>query len=606
MTATAYEDVIQNAVKKGKGVKKEVLEELKIEKEITKEHEIDKEVEKRIREGELSKIEYPHGDSADPITMVRNPEDEVYGNLPMSFKVDIADAVNFIEAWDNAKPTDMRAAFMRSHLTNKVKDEYFEELRKRLEVAKRQGHSQVIMPTPNQEMVSEMEDKEKKEGKGNSDDLVATLAPLLTLQKVMGGDENKESQEKPTEIVKTIMETAKGISEGKEKPESQTELVKGIVEIAKELNEDKGSTLNPIELVNAIVAAAGVMAQPKQAETQQSPDVLQQISAVSDLINSLSNKDNGGKSEDKIQVPREDGSMMEMTVQQYMLSEMLRAKLANAQQPQHTQDQKQQYDTIQIQDPDGSVRTMPATTYISELALKRMSEKEEQTARRPSETEKVSQDNTKLMAALVATVERLSNEVSNIRAQDKKSDPIQMMDSMLAQGEKIDNFRRRFLGGGLTEDDKKRDEEELEKQRAHELRLVQMQAQQANRNALTQMLNSGESMEPKDQPLQESSPKQPEPKKEIEGTEREKEVIRQSQRRAEQMIEHLARERGLAEKAAEEEETKQRVRRHTKPTPKRTTTSEQPQEGKAKATETAEGKAKVREEEVKEKKGKGK
>lgn len=602
MTATAYKDVLNKAVKKGKAVKKQVLEEIAIEDEVKREHEINKQVEKRLQESELAKVNYPYGqDPHNPVTVVRKTEDELYGSLPMPFKVDINDAVDFVDAWEGAKVGDMRSAFMESHLTNKVKDEYFDELRKRLEVAKREGHSQIVMPTPNQEMIKEMEDNKMKEGEGSNDDLAATLAPLLTLQKIMGEDTNKEQQEKPTEIVKTIMETAKGISEGKEKPESQVDMVKGIIEVAKELNPSQGGALDPIELTNAIIAAAQVMAQSKQPEAQQNPDLLQQITAVSELMNALSSKNNGGNNESKIQIPREDGTMMEMTVQQYMLSEMLKTKLANVQQPQSTQEQKQQPDTIQIQDPDGTVRTMPATTYISELALKRVSEKEEQTPRRSSEAERVSQDNTKLMAALVATVERLSTEVSNIKAQGVKNDPITMMDTMLAQGEKIDNFRRRFLGGGLTEEDKKREKEELDEQRAHELRLAQMQAQQANRSVLTNMLNPGGVMDPRDQtsPSDESQ-RQPQ----VEAPDKkayEKEVIRQSQRKAEQMIETLAREKALAEKIAEEKASKQKVRQHIRTKPKQVVMQNGTQKSEREVDKEAEEEeVKVKAKEVKE------
>lgn len=604
MTATAFEDVIQKAVKKGKGVKDEVLEEIEIEEELEKEHEIDKEVEKRIRDGKLSKIEYPHGDKAQPVTMVRNPEDEVYGNLPMSFKVDISDAVNFVEAWDNAKPTDMRAAFMQSHLTNKVKDEYFDELRKRLEVAKRQGHTQVIMPTPNQDMMEEMEsksmNKSTKDEKGSNDDLAATLAPLLTLQKIMGEDSKSETQEKPTEIVKSIMETAKGLSEGKETQEKPTELIKEVIEVAKELNASKGDTSDPAALVTAIMSAAEAMSQSKQPAAQPNQDILQQITAVSELTKALSSKNNGGGSEEKIQVPRDDGSIMEMTVQQYMLSEILRSKLSNEQPQQPAAEQKQQYETIQIKDPDGTIRTMPATTYISEIALKQINEKERQTGKTSSEVERVSQDSTKLMAALVSTVERLSTEVNGLKARDAKDDPIRMMDEMLAQGEKIDNFRRRFLGGGLTEEDKKREEEEIEKQRAHELKLEQMKAQQANRTVLTSILS--------EEGTTEQATKQQPPQAEAQSDRtREKEAIRQSQRKAEQMIENMARERALAEKLAEEEVGRQKVRQHTRKKAEEVETPPKQQERKGKRDKAVMGDTEVRtemkEEEIKDKEG---
>jgi hypothetical protein len=572
MTATAYKGVLQTAVKKGKAVKNQVLEEIAIEEEVKKEHEIQKEVDKRVQEGELGHTKFPYGnDPNNPITMVRNPEDEVYGNLPMPFKVDIGDAVNFIEAWEGAKVGDMKSAFMESHLTNKVKDEYFDELRKRLEVAKREGHPQIIMPTPTQEMNEEMGDRKVNGDKENDTNLAATLAPLFTLQKIMGDNDSKETQEKPTEIVKTIMETAKGISEGKSEQEKPTDIVKGILETAKELsanqNPNTSGAINPLELTNTILATAEALSQSKHpTETQQNPDILQQITAVSELINVLSKKGNGESSESKIQVPREDGSVMEMTVQQYMLSEMLRNKLASAQQPQQTQDQKPQSDTIQIQDPDGTVRTMPATTYISELALKKMGERGEERAKSPSEAERVSQDSTKLMAALVATVERLSTEVSHLKSQSSKSDdPIQMMDTMLAQGEKIDNFRRRFLGGGLTAEDKTREQEEVEMQRAHELTLAKMQAQQANRSALTNILAGDEHT---GLTTHDGTPDNQNDAPQAEGLKNsvyEKETIRESQRKAERMIEGLARERALAEKIAEERASRPKVRQQPKP-----------------------------------------
>lgn len=600
MTATAYKDVLHKAVKKGNAVKRQVLEEIAIEDEVRKEREIQKEVEKRLQESELAKVNYPYGqDPHNPISMVKKPEDEVYDNLPMSFKVDIGDAVNFIEAWEGAKIGDMRSAFMESHLTNKVKDEYFDELRKRLEVAKREGHSQITMPTPNQEMIKEMGNKEAKERKEDNDDLAATLAPLITLQKVMGEDNHKETQEKPTEIVKTIMETARGISEGKETQEKPTEVVKGILDAAKELSTNKNNAPNPLEITTAIISAAEVMSQAKQPGAQQNPDLLQQITAVSELMNTLANKNNGGSSGDKIQIPREDGSVMEMTIQQYMLSEMLKSKLTSAQQPQPTQEQKPQSDTIQIQDPDGTVRTMPAATYISELALKKMSEKEEQTVKRPSEAERVSQDNTKLMAALVATVERLSTEVSHLKAQDKKDDPILMMDSMLAQGEKIDNFRRRFLGGGLTEEDKMREQEEIEKQRAHELKLVQMQTQQANRNALTNILSPEGNIALSDQQLPPPRPQQLPQAEALDEKAYEKEAIRQSQRKAEQMIENLAREKALAKKIAEENASKQKVRQRIKTKQTPIATQRNHVEGEADVKEAKERKAKEEKSKVK-------
>jgi hypothetical protein len=170
---------------------------------------------------------------------------------------------------------------------------------------------------------------------------------------------------------------------------------------------------------------------------------------------------------------------------------------------------------------------------------------------------------------------------------------------MLAQGEKIDNFRRRFLGGGLTEEDKMREQEEIEKQRAHELKLVQMQTQQANRNALTNILSPEGNIALSDQQLPPPRPQQLPQAEALDEKAYEKEAIRQSQRKAEQMIENLAREKALAKKIAEENASKQKVRQRIKTKQTPIATQRNHVEGEADVKEAKERKAKEEKSKVK-------
>ena len=569
-TARVYKSVLSNAVKRGKGVKDQVLEDIAVEKELENEREIRKEVERELRKGDLAEVKYPEGeDGTNPITLVRNPEDEVYGSLPMDLKVDLDDAVDFMKTWGAKKDVEMRPEFMKAHLLNKRKDEYFYELKKRLEKAKREGNKQVVLPMPTQGMMEDMkksEEKESKDNGNNSNDLAAIFAPLMAYQQLIGGGAEKGSQEKPAETVKAILDAAKEMSTGKGDQEKPAETVKAILEAAKEMSTGNDSSNNPVEMITAVLTAAQAIADTRERpEPASQPDIISQIQAVSELTKTMAGaRGEGGNSENMIQIPREDGTMVEMTLNQYLLTEMLKSKLSGQQQTGKVE-QGGSSDQVVLTDAEGQTRKMSATTYISEMALTQMAKEKEREKEEHKSTHKDQAGNegavgTKLLAQIVASVERLSSKVSQLESDEKKKDPLSFLEEILSRNDEVEGFKKRFFGGGLTDEDKKREEGERERERKHELELAKIETRKAQRAALAELLSN--ELPPdtlQQQPRKLVREPQPQPQQQQQAQSRAEEAdlvaaeqLEQSKRKAEQIQESLERE--VKQEGRQEEE----------------------------------------------------
>ena len=365
---------------------------------------------------------------------------------PVDVKISLNDAVDFIRQWEGVKSGEMRPAFAESHLKNIAMEDYLAELKARTEAAQQYGHSQIVLPAMPQAIYA-------GEAKGKDDDdytkqMMATLAPFAATQKLFGMGDSESQAEKPTEVAKTIMEMGRSMADmntnNQTEPPKITEVIDSIVTVAEKLSGGNSGN-SKMEEISSIVELAKTFSDMKEDAS-------------------------------KIQVPNPDGTFTEMPASQYFITQLLSTKNDTGTTPP-----TENADIITITDAEGVTKKMPVAVYMAEQMMNK---------NKPDEsTGKEEQPNSKLLSALVGTVERLSTNMNDLqRKLSEQNNPLGLMNNLMQQSEAWHSFREKFMGTTDSSTDER--ERAEEKKREHELELKRIEARKESNIALASLIPS--------------------------------------------------------------------------------------------------------------------
>lgn len=232
------------------------------------------------------------------------------------------------------------------------------------------------------------------------------------------------------------------------------------------------------ELLNAVVGAAKEMRDGGKNDLGPT-DPTATAKAIIDIAKDFAGEKNAGQADSPVDTA-------------IKLVELVRA---NAPPPQSGPTE-----TVDIQNPDGSVKRIPIATYLSELAIGKRSDSE----RSGNDSNEQGGAQVKLLSSLVATVEQLSNNVVDLERRVRTSeDPDTQIERLLAKADKWEGFKQRFLGNSNRS--KEEIEEENDKKREHELELKKIEQRKVTAEALARAISvdtptANEPAQPSDSP----------------------------------------------------------------------------------------------------------
>lgn len=368
---------------------------------------------------------------------------------PLNVKIDLTDAVDFIRQWETSKIADMRPAFAESHLKGIAMENYLNELKVRTQAAQQLGQSQILLPMmPNAVFTGEAKTA-NREDDDYGKKIMATLAPFIATQKLFGmGDDNTQA-EKPTEVAKTIMDMGKSMAELKGNNQAEqpkiTEVIDSVISAAEKLSGGSGGGKSKTEELTEIIKLAEILS---------------------------NRKDDSGK----INVPNPDGTFTEMPASQYLISQLLAAKNEGGKSSEGVKP-----DMVTITDPEGNVKHMPTAVYMAEQMMNKGKDNQGDNAGRDEPP------TSKLLSALVGTVERLSTNMNDMqRRLSEQSNPLGMMQRLKQESDEWNQFREGFMGSaGTTQTER---EAMDEKKREHELELERINARKESSMALASIM----------------------------------------------------------------------------------------------------------------------
>jgi hypothetical protein len=368
---------------------------------------------------------------------------------PVNVKIDLSDAVNFIRQWEGVKSGEMRPAFAESHLKNIAMENYLAELKARTQAAQQIGQNQIILPMMPQGIYAGEAKTANREDDDYGKKIMATLAPFIATQKLFGmGDDNTQA-EKPTEVAKTIMDMGKSMAELKGNNQAEqpkiTEVIDSVISAAEKLSGGSGGGKSKTEELTEIIKIAEMLS---------------------------NRKDDSGK----INVPNPDGTITEMPASQYLISQLLAAKNEGGKSSEGVKP-----DMVTITDPEGNVKHMPTAVYMAEQMMNKGKDNQGDNAGRDEPP------TSKLLSALVGTVERLSTNMNDMqRRLSEQSNPLGMMKRLKQESDEWNQFREGFMGSaGTTQTEREAMEE---KKREHELELEKINARKESSMALASMM----------------------------------------------------------------------------------------------------------------------
>ena len=394
----------------------------------------------------------PNAVTGTPFTSPNAVEIPVPEN-PIDVKIGLNDAVDFITRWEKAKPEEMRPAFAESHLRNIAMEDYLTELKARTQAAQQLGQSQILLPMmPNAVFAGEAKTA-NREDDDYGKKIMATLAPFIATQKLFGMNDDNTQAEKPTEVAKTIMDMGKSMAELKSNNQAEqpkiTEVIDSIVTVAEKLNSNSGGNSK-----------------------------MDDITSIVELAKTFSNMKEDSS---KINVPNPDGTITEMPASQYLISQLLAAKNEGGKSSEGVKP-----DMVTITDPEGNVKHMHTAVYMAEQMMNKGKDNQGDNAGRDEPP------TSKLLSALVGTVERLSTNMNDMQRRiNEQSNPLGMMHNLMKESEAWNSFREKFMGtADTTKEERERGEE---KKREHELELERINARKESSMALASVMQMPQS-----------------------------------------------------------------------------------------------------------------
>ena len=373
---------------------------------------------------------------------------------PVDVKINIEDAIDFITRWEGSKAGEMKPSFAAAHLKGIAMENYLAELKVRTEAAQQYGHSQIVLPMmPNAVFTGEAKTA-NREDDDYGKKIMATLAPFIATQKLFGmGDDNTQA-EKPTEVAKTIMDMGKSMVEMNSNNQGEqpkiTEVIDSVISAAEKLSGGGGGGKTKTEELTEIIKLAEMLS---------------------------NRKDDSGK----INVPNPDGTFTEMPASQYLISQLLAAKNEGGKSSEGVKP-----DMVTITDPEGNVKHMHTAVYMAEQMMNKGKDNQGDNAGRDEPP------TSKLLSALVGTVERLSTNMNDMQRRiNEQSNPLGMMHNLMKESEAWNSFREKFMGtADTTKEERERGEE---KKREHELELERINARKESSMALASVMQMPQS-----------------------------------------------------------------------------------------------------------------